>query len=262
MKYSMCVEMVYESLEFSKRFAAASRDGFNYCEFWRWRDKNWPEVCAAVSASGVGISAISGDDDFSPVTRDEAAPYISFLSESIDRAKSINCPNLVIHTDALNASDGSVRNPNSHISSERKLLNTYDVLKEAAGLAEREAVTLVLEPLNTTVDHEHYFLSDPDLAFELIDAVDSQNVKLLFDIYHMQIMKGNVTERLIRNLHHVGYIHAADVPGRHEPGTGELNYGSIFRMLNEAGYDGFIGFELSPAGDNDRAVQAIRESLI
>ena len=120
------------------------------------------------------------------------------------------------------------------------------MLKKCAPLAQKGGITLVLEPLNTLVDHKNYFLSDPDRAFELIDAVASGNVKLLFDIYHMQIMKGNVIERLQKNIDRIGYIHAADVPGRHEPGTGELSYKNIFAALKEAGYNGFIGFELSP----------------
>ena len=92
--------------------------------------------------------------------------------------------------------------------------------------------------------------------------MDSDNVKLLYDIYHMQIMKGNVIERIQKNLDCIGYIHAADVPGRCEPGTGELNYRKIFSAIKDAGYTGFVGFELLPAGENRTAVEAIKNSMV
>ena len=262
MKYSLCTEMMYQKLDFTERFKAASADGFEYCEFWRWEGRDWNKISDSVKQAKMKISSFSGDDKYSLIDPEDVSSYLDFLERSIDKAVSIGCPNLVIHTDALNPADGSAKKTRNNLSQDQKLINAYDLLKKCAPLAEKGGITLVLEPLNTLVDHKNYFLSDPDRAFELIDAVASENIRLLFDIYHMQIMKGNIIERLQKNIDRIGYIHAADVPGRHEPGTGELSYKNIFAALKEAGYDGFIGFELSPEADNGKAVNAIKQSMV
>ena len=262
MKYSICTEMLYSRMAFEDKFKAAADDGFKFAEFWRWDGRDWEGIKNAVKESGLRISAFSGDDKFSPVNADEKADYLDFLNCSIIKAAELKCPNLVIHSDSLNPEDGSAKDSGKDLSYERKLINLYNVLKEASCMAEKADVTLVLEPLNTLIDHKNYFLSDPDLAFDLIRSVASPNVKLLYDIYHMQIMKGNVIDRVTKNIDCIGYFHAADVPGRCEPGTGELNYRKIFSAVKETGYDGFIGFELLPAGDNSAAVKAIKESMV
>jgi hydroxypyruvate isomerase len=82
-------------------------------------------------------------------------------------------------------------------------------------------------------------------------------VKLLYDVYHQQITEGNVIENLRNNHGHVGHVHFADVPGRHEPGTGEINFRNLFRALEEAGYDGFVGAELGPTGNPDGTLEEI-----
>lgn len=262
MKYSLCTEMLYDRMDFIDKFKAAADDGFEYAEFWRWDGRNWDAIKKAVSDSGLKISAFSGDDKFSPVDADEKGDYLDFLEKSIEKAVDLKCPNLVIHSDALNPEDGSAKDLGRHLSYETKLFNLYDVLKSAAVMAEKAGVCLVLEPLNTLVDHKNYFLSDPDVSFDLIRAVDSANVKLLYDIYHMQIMKGNVIDRVAKNIDCIGYFHAADVPGRCEPGTGELNYRKIFAAIKDTGYTGFTGFELLPYGDNTAAVEAIKSSMV
>jgi len=86
--------------------------------------------------------------------------------------------------------------------------------------------------------------------------VDSPRLKLLYDIYHMQVMEGNIIHTLTSNLDVIGHVHVADVPGRHEPGTGELDYANIFKALQEAGYDGYVGFEFEPTVSSMEAATA------
>ncbi len=262
MEYSLCVEMLYKKYDFFDKFKAAADDGFKYAEFWRWKGRDWDALRNAVDESGIKISAFSGDDKYSPVDTHEKNCYLDFLGNSIDRALELKCPNLVIHSDALNPEDGSAKKLSGNISYDTKFLNLYNVLKEASVMAAKSGITLVLEPLNTIADHKNYFLSDPDVSFDLIRAVGSPNVKLLYDIYHMQIMKGNIIDRIIKNIDCIGYFHAADVPGRCEPGTGELNYRKIFSAIKNTGYTGFTGFELMPSGDNSAAIDAVKKSMV
>jgi hydroxypyruvate isomerase len=152
------------------------------------------------------------------------------------------------------------------LGSEAKLLNMRQVLENIAPFAEKEDVTLVLEPLNTRLDqpraHRGYFLDYPEPAFGLTRQVGSEKVKVLYDIYHMQLMAGNVIQTLEDNLDQFGYIHLADVPGSHEPGTGKLDCKKILRALDAMGYAGFVGFELLPSETDKKAVEAIKRILI
>ena len=265
MKYSICIENFYKDLRFEDKFAAAKRDGFEYCEFWTWKDRNWGGVKKAIENSGIKIAAFSGDDEYSLINPDENSLYIDFLKKSIEKAKEIHCSYLVIHSDALNQ-DGSAKEIAKPLSYEVKLLNMYKVLESLAPFAEKEDVTLVLEPLNTRLGqpraHKNYFLEYPEPAFELTRQVGSGKVKVLYDIYHMQLMAGNVIKTLERNIDQLGYVHLADVPGSHEPGTGELNLKHILKALDSMGYTGFVGFELLPSETDEKAFEAIKRIWI
>jgi hydroxypyruvate isomerase len=261
-KYSICIENFYKNLSFEDKFAAARRDGFEYCEFWTWKNRNWEGLKKAIADSGIKIAAFSGDDAYSLINPDENSRYIEFLRESIKRAKEVHCRYLVIHSDAFNK-DGSAKVIAGPLSDEVKLLNMYKVLSIIAPFAEKEEVTLVLEPLNTRVGqpraHKNYFLDQPQPAFDLTRQVGSDKVKVLYDIYHMQLMAGNVIKTLEDNRDQLGYIHLADVPGSHEPGTGELHCGNILKALDSMGYAGFVGFELLPSETDEKAMKAIKE---
>ena len=265
MKYSLCIEKFYKGFPFEDRFAAAKRDGFEYCEFWTWKNRNWGRVKKAIADSGVKIAAFSGDDEYSLINPDENSLYIDFLRKSIENAKEIHCSYLVIHSDALNK-DGSAKEIGKSLSYETKFLNMYRVLKSVAPFAEKEDITLVLEPLNTRVgeprSHKNYFLEYPEPAFELTRQVGSGKVKVLYDIYHMQLMAGNIIKSLEKNIDQLGYIHLADVPGSHEPGTGELNCDNILKALDSMGYAGFVGFELLPSETDEKAFEAIKRIWI
>jgi hydroxypyruvate isomerase len=119
----------------------------------------------------------------------------------------------------------------------------------------------VVEFLNTSVDHPGYFLDRVTDAVELIRRVDSPQVRVLFDIYHVQVAEGNVIERLRANVEHIGQIHFADVPGRHEPGTGEINFRNVFRAIYELGdrYPGYVTAEYHPTDLSFRDLERVRQ---
>jgi hydroxypyruvate isomerase len=265
MKYSLCIENFYKNLLFEDKFAAAKRDGFEYCEFWTWENRDWGSIKRAVANSGIKIAAFSGDDAYSLINPEERSMYIDFLKKSIQRSKDINCGYLVIHSDAF-APDGSAKDIGKVLSDEAKLLNMCIVLEHMAPFAEKGGITLVLEPLNTRLGqpraHRNYFLEYPEPAFELTRQIGSRHVKVLYDIYHMQLMTGNIINTLEKNLDQLGYIHLADVPGSHEPGTGELNFENILGALDYMGYTGFVGFELLPSETDEKAFEAIKKILI
>ena len=119
-------------------------------------------------------------------------------------------------------------------------------------------MTLVIEPLNVLVNHKGHYLSTSTEGFQILGEVGSPNIQLLFDIYHQQITEGNLIQNITRNIEKIGHFHVADVPGRHEPGTGEINYSNVFGAIVKAGYTGFVGLEMWPTIDQ---ATAIRQTL-
>ena len=130
--------------------------------------------------------------------------------------------------------------------------------KDRARAAADGGVVAVLEPLNTKVDHAGYFLDHAVDAFRLVREINAPALRVLYDIYHMQIMDGDLIATIEANLDLISHFHVADVPGRHEPGTGEINYANVFRRIDAAGYAGFVGLEFRPSGDHDAALASVR----
>ncbi|HRR56029.1 MAG TPA: TIM barrel protein [Acidobacteriota bacterium] len=133
---------------------------------------------------------------------------------------------------------------------EEGLRNCADGLKRVAGLAERMGVTICLELLNSKVDHKGYMADHTAWGVELVKRVGSPRVKLLYDIYHMQIMEGDIIRTIRDNHEYIGHYHTGGVPGRHEiDESQELNYPAVMRAIAETGYDGFVGQEFVPSRD-------------
>jgi hydroxypyruvate isomerase len=130
-----------------------------------------------------------------------------------------------------------------HLSYTQQTTNCIEALKRAGELVEKTKMVIVLEPLNIRVNHAGYFVVMSDHGAEIIANVNHPNVKLLFDIYHQQISEGNVINHLRKHWARIGYLQAGDVPGRKEPGTGEINYQNVFKAVHELGYQGIIGME-------------------
>ena len=131
--------------------------------------------------------------------------------------------------------------------SESLLEKTYIAnLRHAADRLATVGVTVMIEPINSRIDMPGYWLDDVEKGFRLLRAVDRSNVKLQYDIYHAQIIAGDLARTLEANIDLIGHVQIADNPGRHEPGTGEINYPFLFDLLDCLGYDGWVGCEYKP----------------
>jgi hydroxypyruvate isomerase len=128
-------------------------------------------------------------------------------------------------------------------------------LKRAAPLAEDAGIILMSEGLNTDAS-PGYFLDNSKLGFAIVDEVASPAVKFQYDVFHMQIMEGNLIDTIRKNVSKIGHIQIADNPGRHEPGSGEINYANVLAAIDEAGYDGFVALEYVPAGETEAGLDA------
>lgn len=215
--------------------------------------KFYPEVMEL----GLKI-AIVGSHGFAkgPIDPENHAPCKEALLKSIDLAAEIGSPNVITFTGM--AKEG--------ISPEQGAKNCVELWKSVIGHAEKKGVQLCLEHLNSRDDthpmkgHPGYFGDDVDLCADLIKRVDSPNMKLLFDIYHVQVMHGDVIRRL-RNLKDIiGHYHTAGNPGRREIDENqEINYPPIMRAILETGYEGYVAQEFIPTWDDK--IEALRHAV-
>ncbi len=234
MQYSLCIDSIYPEDNLKEKLEKIKQAGFKFIEFWDWRDKDFD----LIMNSGLKVTNFSGNR-VSSLTLDSKEKVIQEVNDSIDTAKKLKCDRIMLLSDILEH-DGSVKiNPEGR---GEKFLRLYDNLKALVEVAEKEDIMLVIEPLNTFKDHRNYFLDNFQNTLELIQAIDSEYLKILYDIYHMQIMEGNILETLQKYCQFIGYIHVANVPYRCEPWTGELDYKFILKELSKV-YSGFAGFE-------------------
>jgi hydroxypyruvate isomerase len=256
--FSLCIEMVCPPSDFYDRFKIAKESGFDWVEFWSWNDKDLKRITSLCKEHALSISSISGDNaDFSLCDDSHLTGYIDYARASMEAAKELGCKTIVIHSNAL-GDGGKVVNAYSEWTDTRKMLNCVKTLNVLAPFAEKQGITCVLEPLNVSVDHAGNFLRTIAQTAEIVRAVNSPAIKILFDMYHMQIEQGNLLPTFLEYADLIAHIHIADNPGRHEPGTGEINYRYIIQGLDEAGYAGITAFELSPATTYEKAVETIR----
>ena len=254
--FSANIEMLAPPVDFLDRIAVAKESGFDAIEFWSWEGKDLASIKERCSAHGLAVSALSGDGkEWALCDGDHRKGYIDYARASFEAAAKVGCTTVVIHSNALD--DGPVVD-DYHGRDERLLyMDMHRTLVELAPYAEKAKITCVLEPLNRHVDHSGYLLHTIKDAAMVVRSVASERIKVLFDMYHMQIEQGNLISTYDRYRDAIGYIHIADSPGRGEPGTGEINYQNVFSHLRDAGHSGYIGFELAPRTTYEAAVQAI-----
>lgn len=214
------------------------------------------ETRKAAQEAGIAISGFNGDADYSLVDPQHKEKYLDYLKQSIDAAKKVGAASVTIHSNAL-GEGGVVVNHYNDLSDTVKLCCMYDMLLRCAKLAEEEEINLNLEALNITTDHVGNFLKYTQMGAEICRLIGSPRLKLLYDIYHMQINEGCICDTISNYGDQFGHIHVADAPGRHEPGTGEINYKKVLRHLENSGYQGYVGYELFPLKDTKTAVEAI-----
>jgi len=238
--------MIFRQDDILDRIQKVKDVGCPAFEFWGWRNKDLDAVRAKADECGLPIAASCVEADCALVDDASTAKWVQGARESIDVAVKYNIPTLIVTTGQEIEEQPRIQQHDAIIKG----------LQGAAPYAEDKGITLVLEPLNILVDHKGYFLWSSHEGLEIIHEVDSPRVKLLYDIYHQQIMEGNLIDNITRSIDHIGHFHVGDVPGRHEPGTGEINYANVFAAIDRLGYDAYLGLEYSPTGDPAEAAKA------
>ena len=236
LRRSACIDTLYLELPFLDRFQAAKEDGFDAVEFWSWADRDLSAVKAAADRAGIPVCGFNGDADLSLIDPAQREAYLAFLRRSLEAARFLGASGVTIHSNGLGPG-GVVLAPREDLSHTVKLCSLYAGLAASAHLAEEAGVTLYLEPLNISTDHPGNFLRDTQTAAELVRLIGSPRLKVLYDIYHMQLNEGHLCDTIRQYADTFGHVHAADAPGRREPGTGEIAFPRVYEALEAAGRD-------------------------
>jgi len=232
MKLSICLNSVTGDLSKIDAMKLAGKLGYPAVEFWEGDGMPLDEFKSALEENNLTLACMGGAGNLTdPADRSE---FLKTLEKSISNAKVLNAKSLIITT-------GWQELTSSSRDEQKKSI--VDGLKEAAKIVANTGLCLCLEPLNILKDHKGYFLSRSDEGFEILKAVDSPDIKLLFDIYHQQITEGNLITNILDNLDLIGHFHVAGNPGRNEPYCGEINYVEVFRAIDDAGFEGYAGLE-------------------
>lgn len=235
MNFSPCLDIFFQHLPFTQRLEAVSSLGFKRYEFWTWWDKNMEEILEV--SQKLDLQPVAYCTKFiSLVDRSSRARYLDGLGETIENARKTKTKVII----------SQVGDELPGIAREEQIESMIDGLRASAGLLQGTDIVLAVEPLNTFYDHAGYFLYSSAETVRVLEAVDSVNVRMLFDIYHQQIMEGNLINNIREYIDYIAHFHIADVPGRHEIGTGEINFANILNMINDSDYQGSVGIELFP----------------
>lgn len=238
MKFSVCIDCLFSGGDFLSAMNTVKESGLSAYEFWSWRNKDLNAIRRRQEELSLTPAAFCTKFT-SLVDPAERTSYLEGLKQSIEAANLLSCRTLI--TQVGNTIPGVTR--------ERQTDSLIEGLSACVPLLKDAGITLVFEPLNTKVDHRGYFLTSSEEALAVAEQVDSPYVSILFDLYHQQIMEGDLTANALKLLPHIGHIHCAGNPGRNELDTGEIRYETIFSALNGAGYSGFLGLEYRPTRD-------------
>jgi hydroxypyruvate isomerase len=248
MKYSACIEWLFaETGDFPARIRAARRAGLDGVEFWKWTTKDIDPIAAALDETGLKLTGFVAEP-MVPITDPGChAEFLEGLKASIDMARRLKAPVLIAQT----GDDLTGR------SREEQRDALTSCLSRAADALKGSGVVLAIEPLNTRVDHRGYYLSSTVEGLDIIDAVGRAEIGIVYDIYHSAVMDEEISEVLSGRLDRVAHVHLADAPGRHEPGSGRMDWQRRVEWLAANGYAGMIGLEYMPTGDTTDSLRML-----
>lgn len=253
-RLAACAEMLFTDRPFVERLQAIHARGLE-AEMWDWSNKDLDEL----AGTGVPITSMTGYLRGELIDPDGAEELLRTATMSLTAAERIDCPRLNLHGTGLDGEGLPVR-PRA-VTSGADWLAAAKTLERLAVLGEEHGRTFTLENLNLAVDHPGVPFARASDTLSLVRAVDHPNLRLNLDLYHAQIGEGNLIELVQEALPWVGEIQVADVPGRCEPGTGEIRYPAVARALEEAGYTGVVALEAFASGDPDAALTSFIEAF-
>ncbi len=246
-KFSVCIEPVFEGMDDVEKIRKVNDLGFSAVEFWDPAEKDRRLVKNVCDELGMSVAICTLEDPWGDVRlHAETSKYVDHFEKSLLSVKELGCKKVIL----LSGEDDGLPH-------KKQVDRIIENLSAVGPIAEKEGVILCLEALNSKVDHPGYFLDSSILAFSIVKEVKNPNVKVLYDVYHMQIMEGNIIDTIEKNIEFIGHFHSAGVPGRHEHYFGELNYPGILEALDRLGNEEHFGLEYWPTMNNEISLKEV-----
>lgn len=257
MKFSVSLQFMWTELPFAERVRRAASHGFDRVDLWDWRDVDIDLLSETCRTEGVALGSFFGHRQSGLADPSQRDRMLEELSASVEVARRVGASQLHTFSDGIGPG-GVIRKP-PPLPREARYQSCVEGLEEAVGLVEGTGITLVVEAINN-IYVPGYFWDEVGITVALCRAVDHPRVRLAFDCYHQQLSGGRLTDHLREALPWMARFDVADVPGRGQPGTGEINFAHLRRVLESEGYEGLVSFEVDPvAGESDVAAGACRE---
>jgi hydroxypyruvate isomerase len=251
------LSMMFNEVDFLERFGAAAKAGFKGVEFlfpYAYDKNQLAELLGKHRLEMVLFNMPPGDfaagDRGLACIPSRKTEFQDAVNKALDYARTLNCK--LLHCMAGLRPLG--------VNEETMRATYIDNLQFAAKEAGRHGITVLIEAINTR-DIPGYYLNYSAQAFDILHYAGMPNLKFQYDIYHMQIMEGDLAMTIEKNLDKIAHMQLADTPGRHEPGTGEINYEFLFGHIDKVGYQGWIGCEYRPAGRTEDGLGWARKYL-
>jgi hydroxypyruvate isomerase len=255
---SIMLWTIYRDLPFEQRLAKVAEAGYSNVElvgeYRDWKSEDFDRANAARKKLGIQFDATAGlkHGVADPSARDA---FLADLKEGLAPMETLDCPAMIVLSGNLVPG----------LSHDEQHKSCVEGLKRAAAMVEGkkiagQPVRILLENIDPE-ENPKYFLTSSAEGLEIVREVDHPQVQFLYDLFHEQIAEGNLIEKLDKHIDLVGLIHVADVPGRHEPGTGEINYANIYSKLAELNYKRMVAMEFHPTGDPVETLRAAREEV-
>ncbi len=250
-KLSVCIEMFWRDDPYEERIQRVAALGFPAFEFWGWKNKDIDSIRATMDAQGIPLAALCLEPGYSLIKRNAEQDLIQAMADTARVAHTLDCRTVI-------ATVGNTYDDESYEITRRRVVRN---VRAVAKVAAYEGLTVVLEPLNTLVDHHGYWLTTMSQAADIVTEVNSPAIKILMDAYHQQITEGNIINNLNTYRDLIGHIHTAGVPGRHELVGGEQDYRAIFDAIDQTGYQGYVGLEYRPLLDTEASLKQAQSLL-
>ena len=247
MRLCVPIPCFFKNVDFCEAIKTVASLGYDAAETYRWKDLDLDKVKATLDETGVELLSMC-TSEFRMTTPEHRQLWLDGLKESCIAAGKLGVKKLITQ---VGQDTGAPR--------EEQRASIVAALNAAKPILEEYGVTIMPEPLNTYVNHPGYYLWSSIEAFDIIREVDHPNVKLIYDIYHQQVMEGNIIPSVTRNLDLIAHLHSAGHPGRHELQYGENDYNVIFDAIDKAGYTGACGLEYSPLMDPIESLKIAKE---
>jgi hydroxypyruvate isomerase len=253
-KLSVMLWTVYENLPFDQRIEKVVEAGYHAVElveeYENFTKEDYARFRAKKRELHLTVDAISGISH-SLCDSSQCHAFLDEVRAKLPVLEELECNKLII----LSGDKVPGQTP------QQMHANCIESLKRAADIAAAKNVGLLLENIDPE-ENPRYFLTSVSEGFEIVRSVGAPNVQFLYDFFHDQIAEGNLLAKLEKNFDLIGVVHIADVPGRHDPGTGEINYPNIFRKLGQLGFNGYVAMEFIPEGETVAALSAAREMAV